>query len=126
VRLDENECRGVLRAQLPQDGRKLLELLSLARIDQQGRPLNFTAALHVQFAERGDQGDGKIVDAVETEVFNVLRTVLFPEPLSPVRITSCRASRADRRFTGLAYAFTRRWCVLGMRRSSRILQRFFV
>src|SRR6266404_3382002 len=81
--LDEHECRGVLRAQLPQDGRKLLELLSLARIDQQSRPLNFTAALHVQFAERGDQGDGKIVDAVETEIFKRFEDGALPRPAEP-------------------------------------------
>src|ERR1700737_656241 len=33
---------------------------------------------------------------------NALRTVLFPEPESPVRMTSCRASRLAGCFTGAA------------------------
>src|SRR5260370_30627429 len=69
LRLDENEWRGIVCAQVPQDGRKLFQLFTFARIDQQSRPLNFTPALHVQFAECGNQRDGEIVDAVETEIF---------------------------------------------------------
>src|ERR1700680_1356495 len=75
--LDENERRGVLRAQLPEDGRKFFELFPLARIHQQGGALDFTAALHVQFTECGDQLDGKIVDAVKTEVFKCLEHGAF-------------------------------------------------
>jgi len=115
----------VLRAQLPQDGRSFRAVLPLAHRPA-GPPLNFTAALHVQFAERGDQRDGEIVNAVEPRSSNVLRTVLFPEPLSPVRITSCRASRADRRFTGLAMPLPGAGVCLECGDLRGILQRFFV
>ena len=54
MRLNEDECCGILRAQLPQDGREFFELFSLSSIHQQSCSLNFTAALHMQFAECGD------------------------------------------------------------------------
>src|SRR5258708_4326793 len=75
--LDKNKRRGILRAELPQDGRKLFELLALAGIHQQSSALNFTAALHVQFTECGDQRDGKIVDAIKTEIFKCFEDGAF-------------------------------------------------
>ena len=120
ARFDEHERRGMFAAQLAIDSRELFELLALARVHQQRRALDFAAPAFVKFTERGNQRDGKIIDAVEAEIFEGLENGALPEPESPVRITSWRASFAvggASRETG--YAFTRRWCVLGMRRSSR-------
>src|SRR4029077_626243 len=65
---DEYERRGVLSAQLPQDGGQLFKLAALARIHQQRRALNFSSGLHVQFTERGNERDGKIVNAVKAKI----------------------------------------------------------
>src|SRR5258708_36554114 len=75
--LDKNKRRGILRAQLPQEGRELVELFALARIHQQRRALNFTAALHVQFAECRNQRDRKIIDTIKTEIFKCFEDGAF-------------------------------------------------
>jgi hypothetical protein len=46
----------------------VIELRSLANIHDQRRAVNFPR-LHGQFGEAGDQFDGKIVNAVEAEIF---------------------------------------------------------
>ena len=53
-RLDKNERRGILSAQLPQERGQIFKLAALARIHQQRRALDFSAGLHVQFTERGN------------------------------------------------------------------------
>ena len=51
---------------------------------------------------------------------NACKTVLLPEPESPVRMTSCRGSFRVGGFTGSAdQFFSRRWWVLGILMSSR-------
>ena len=83
VSLNEHKRRGILGAELPQDRGKLVELISLTRVHQQGRALNFTAALHVQFAECGNQGDGKVIDAVKPEVFKCFEDSTFTRAAEP-------------------------------------------
>jgi len=68
-RLNENKRRGVLGAQLPQNGGQFFQLLALAHVHEQGRTLNFPAGTHVQFTECGDECNRKIIDAIKTEVF---------------------------------------------------------
>ena len=59
------------------DRGQFFELAALARIDQQGRALDRSAGLHMQFAERGDQGDRKVVDTIEAEIFKCFEDGAF-------------------------------------------------
>ena len=59
---------------------RFFNLLALARVDQQGGAFDFALAAFVAVGEGGNQSHGKIVNAVETEIFKGLEYEPLPEP----------------------------------------------
>jgi len=53
-------------------------LATLAHIHQQRRTLDFSARLHVQFTECGNQRDGKIINTVKSEILKSFKNGAFP------------------------------------------------
>ncbi len=69
ARFDEHQGHGMLAAQLAIHLRQILDLLAFAGIHEQRGTLDFASSAFVKLAEGGNQRYGKIIHAVEAEVF---------------------------------------------------------
>ena len=121
ARFDEDERGGAFAAQLAINSGQLVDLRAFARVHQQGRAFHFAAAAFIELAESGNQRDGKIIDAVEAEILEGVQDGPFARAGKPGEDYELAGASfpVGARHGGNGYAFTRRRCVLGMRRSSR-------
>src|SRR5271155_4441130 len=66
---DEDEGGGMFGDEFAVNSGELFDLLAFAGVNEERGAFDFAAAFDVEFAESGDQADGKIIHAVEAEVF---------------------------------------------------------
>src|SRR5579863_1652367 len=82
--LDEHQLGGVsLAVKLANSFRKLQELTSLARVHQKGGARNFTGSGEMHLTENGNQFNGKVVNAVEAQVFKRFEDGALSRPAQP-------------------------------------------
>src|SRR5262249_18033856 len=119
---DEDERNRMLATKELQQRRQFLELRTFSSIDEQGGAGETAITGGVQLSKNRNEFDRKIVDAVEAHVLERFEDGAFAGAgkagkndklprLGGGRLGSARA----------AQLFTLRWCVLGMRISSRYL-----
>ena len=87
----------------------------------EGGAFNVGVAVEVQFAECGNQADRQVVHAVIAEVFKGFEHRALTRAANAGEDYELSAVGNAARLGHAAYALTRRWWVLGMRRSSRYL-----
>src|SRR5437773_7687850 len=120
IRLDERQRNRMIFLEMLQKRRQFLELQALARVHQQGCSGEVAFACGMKFRKNGYEIDRKVVHAVEAHILKGPQHGAFPgaggsgEDDQLARVLSRR--RLHRK---AAQLFTRRWCVLGMRISSR-------
>src|SRR5262249_14292830 len=118
----ENKRDGMLAAQVLEQRRQLFKLHAFASVDKQSRTRESTFPSGVKLRENRHQLDRKIVDAIVTHVLECFKDRAFAGAGQSGKDDElpgfgCRRLRDAR----AAQLFTLRWCVLGMRISSRYL-----
>src|SRR5271170_4462194 len=66
---DEDAGGGMFGDELAINSGELFDLLAFAGVNEERGAFDFAAAFDVEFAESGDQADGKIIHAIKAEVF---------------------------------------------------------
>src|SRR5580700_3506784 len=114
--------------QMPQQSRQFLQLQPLTRIHQQRRPRKVALSRRVQLRKNRNQLYRQIVDAVVAHVLKRFEDRAFPRPRQtrkndelPAQILFLGSASSALHGLGASQLFTRRWCVLGIRMSSRYL-----
>src|SRR5580700_10236635 len=118
----------MLAPQMPQQSRQFLQLQPLTRIHQQRRPRKVALPRRVQLREYRNQLYRQIIDAVVAHVLKRLEDRALSRPRQtrkndklPAQILFSGSAGSALHGLGASQLFTRRWCVLGIRMSSRYL-----
>src|SRR5215467_5344716 len=105
-----------------QERRQFLKLQALTSIHQQSCAGKVAFARRMEFGKDGNEVYGQVIHAVEAHVLKGAQDSAFPrtgesgEDNELARVSSLSRGRLHKK---AAQLFTRRWCVLGMRMSSR-------
>src|ERR1051325_1165580 len=120
IRLDEHQRNRMIFLEMLQQWRQLLELQAFASIHQQGCPGEIAFAGGMKFGKDGNDIYRKVVHAVEAHVLKSTQHGAFSRSgESGEDDELARVLSRGRLHRKAAQLFTRRWCVLGMRISSR-------